>query len=329
MSKWLKGSEDNHELCRQQPTISQASMPRRLVRIDDVALSLVSYELEMTTRDCSRYAALSHCWSDPVPLKATRANLSRLSQGIPSGRQHDTDDTEQLPRTFREAVDLCRALDINYIWIDSLCIVQVDPEEWRVEAAKMGSVYANALLTIAATGAADSSEGCFPDPYVFRDDGDRLRKSRVTSFSISTASCGAGNGFPEEEGGHIIVRVYPYESGGIDQPVNLRDRGWTLQEHVLSSRIVHCADPELQWQCKTAFATEAGVTVRSTDPDLVCMQLATQLDLINDPRLRQQKADQIWRDWMEEYLNRSFTVREDRLAALAGMVQWAGAATSR
>lgn len=45
-----------------------------------------------------------------------------------------------LPKTFQDAVTTCKALDINYIWIDSLCILQDSPEDWAIQGSKMAQV---------------------------------------------------------------------------------------------------------------------------------------------------------------------------------------------
>jgi hypothetical protein len=42
----------------------------------------------------------------------------------------------ELPAIFHEAVLLTSALKIRYLWINSLCIVQDDPDDWEAEAAK-------------------------------------------------------------------------------------------------------------------------------------------------------------------------------------------------
>lgn len=58
-----------------------------------------------------------------------------------------------------------------YIWVDSLCIIQDDRVDWEREAAKMGSVYENALLTIAATDARDANYSLLDEAHdVFVDD---------------------------------------------------------------------------------------------------------------------------------------------------------------
>jgi hypothetical protein len=55
-----------------------------------------------------------------------------------------------------------------YIWIDSLCIIQDQQEDWQIESSKMGDVYRNSLFTIAATGFSDGHKGLFVerDPLV-------------------------------------------------------------------------------------------------------------------------------------------------------------------
>jgi hypothetical protein len=74
-----------------------------------------------------------------------------------------------MPKTFREAVELCRYLHIPYLWIDALCIVQPngpdgDDEDWQNQSAIMNQIYGQALLTIAATDAANVHQGCFTTP---------------------------------------------------------------------------------------------------------------------------------------------------------------------
>ncbi|KAL1614246.1 hypothetical protein SLS54_009896 [Diplodia seriata] len=69
------------------------------------------------------YAALSHCWVNHVPLRALKANIQDLQREI---------QEEELPRTFRDALAVTRQLGIPYLWIDSLCIIQDDKEDWAL-----------------------------------------------------------------------------------------------------------------------------------------------------------------------------------------------------
>jgi len=90
------------------------------------------------------YAALSHMWGDvnvSPPLQTIRYNYGEVKQSIPIRR---------LPRNFRDAVETCRRLGIQYVWIDSLCILQDSTEDWQKEALEMHRVYRNAEVTIIA-----------------------------------------------------------------------------------------------------------------------------------------------------------------------------------
>jgi hypothetical protein len=52
-------------------------------------------------------------------------------------------------------------LEIPFLWIDALCIVQDSPEELAYEISIMDSVYQNALLSIAAKGSPSAGHGLF------------------------------------------------------------------------------------------------------------------------------------------------------------------------
>lgn len=56
---------------------------------------------------------------------------------------------------------LTHRLGIRYIWIDAVCILQDSVEDWRTEASKMGNVYQNAYLVIAADLAVSCDIGIF------------------------------------------------------------------------------------------------------------------------------------------------------------------------
>ncbi|KAH9204844.1 hypothetical protein DL95DRAFT_271743, partial [Leptodontidium sp. 2 PMI_412] len=59
-------------------------------------------------------------------------------------------------------VRITRSLGIRYLWIDCLCIIEDDPQDWEQQAAAISSVYRHAYLTISASASLDSTSGCFP-----------------------------------------------------------------------------------------------------------------------------------------------------------------------
>ena len=119
------------------------------------------------------YLALSHCWGTSHRITTTRENVATHRVGIV---------LSDLPKTFKDAVHVARELEVPYLWIDSLCILQDDPADWEAEAKLMGDVYLNAYLTISALSSEDDSSGCFAD----MDTDPRLTLTYVSSDARAT-----------------------------------------------------------------------------------------------------------------------------------------------
>ncbi len=54
-------------------------------------------------------------------------------------------------------MELIRQLGEQYLWVDSLCIVRDDDVERHDQLERMGSIYANAYMTIVAAGGPHSA----------------------------------------------------------------------------------------------------------------------------------------------------------------------------
>ena len=52
---------------------------------------------------------------------------------------------------FREAVAAAYGLHIPFLWIDSMCILQDNPEDFEVKAAPMRQVYSNLACNLSPT----------------------------------------------------------------------------------------------------------------------------------------------------------------------------------
>jgi hypothetical protein len=111
----------DHKSCARRTNF----LPTQLIDVGTTAgpkLSLVpSAEIESDNR---LYLALSHCWGLTVPDtgKTTSGTLERHIVSISVG---------DLPRTFQVFIENARRLEIRYVWIDSLCIVQDDDDYSR------------------------------------------------------------------------------------------------------------------------------------------------------------------------------------------------------
>jgi hypothetical protein len=100
-----------------------------------------------------QYATLSHCWGEiPDKIVLTLENKASFQKALPESH---------LSQTFKDAITAARMLGFNYIWIDSLCIIQDSRDDWENEMTQMGKVYEYSTLTITATSSKDDNGGCF------------------------------------------------------------------------------------------------------------------------------------------------------------------------
>jgi hypothetical protein len=66
-----------------------------------------------------------------------------------------------LPRTIQDAIDLVKALDERYLWIDALCLVQNDGADLQKGVDVMDMIYERAIMTIVAA-AGDNANASLP-----------------------------------------------------------------------------------------------------------------------------------------------------------------------
>lgn len=103
------------------------------------------------TRPEGPYLALSHCWGTTgCPTETLTTNFGDFLQQLPP-----------LPPTFKDCLFVARKLGVRYVWIDSLCVVQDDRDDWARESALMHKVYNHGLCTVAAAASSDSNSGLF------------------------------------------------------------------------------------------------------------------------------------------------------------------------
>jgi Heterokaryon incompatibility protein (HET) len=236
-----------------------------------------------------KYITLSHCWGRLLPIQTVKANLQEFSKRIPY---------EHIPQTFRDAISITKALDISYLWIDALCIVQDCPEEWEAEASKMKHIYAGGFLNIAASDASDSQEGCFPV---------------LNSAKLGTKTC-----FDAEISNKVAGLVVRAQVGDFRQTTKntvLSTRGWVLQEQLLSRRMISCMSSNLHWECMKTYQTETGAQWALDGPTSR-----------GTPRLHWRYSvlslHRVWWSWMQSFSKRNFTSWRDRVPGLCGITQY-------
>lgn len=313
---WLSKCQKYHEQCNTVGVDRKDWCPTRL-------LDVGKHELEsddfIQLIDCRNsplenpsYLTLSHCWGYATFVCLNRSTLEDLRTGI---------SASLLPPTFRDAITIARRLQVQYLWIDSLCIMQDrdDSSDWLHEAALMEKVYSNAFLNISATGASDSSKGLFTrrNPRTLRPpeielslDGLKSSKSKVSTK-------------------YRLARTLFWRTELSQAP--LMKRGWVLQERLLAPRVLHFAHNQLLWECCEMDASE---TYPEELPPALAVETSTHFKrlnpLVDGPRLRQyglQEADsrffahELWKRIAEGYSKGLLTNGGDKLIALSGIAK--------
>jgi hypothetical protein len=297
--QWLKECNERH-LCAPHLT----PLPTRVLDLNESTHSQLITLVETKGR-VGRYVALSHCWGLSHRIKTTKSTIEAHKKGILF---------TMLPKTFQDAIVSSRKLGIRYLWIDTLCIIQDDMKDWELESSKMGEVYANSYITIAASSSIDDSSGLFPSMkarmdengigYVSSDalshgrpgpenvipdthvkegsDDPMFAISSSTAFFIYETANGTSKLFlsPEwmpssRKGDPLTYRIG--EFGRSFDPLSgepLSSRGWTLQERLLSPRTLHYGTNQMYWECQECLLAEDGAYFQ---PD--CRTLPTFRDL--------------------------------------------------
>jgi hypothetical protein len=314
IKQWMKDCEEAHPACRSSPRIATGAVPRRLIAIgrdDNAGIHLIDTREQPI--DSLSYVCLSHCWGKVQPLKSENETIANWKKNIP---------WELLPRTFQDAVTITRYLGFQYLWIDSLAIIQDSTEDWETEAANMGSIYHSAALVVSATGSADGQGGCFFDrPGFSAIRGTDVHGSDFTVYARSTlrhrAFFGASEG---DEHVHVNKAAYP-----------LLTRAWVLQEQLLGRFVLHFSRDELVFQCLGGISCECGALDGFRADSLLVIRQFLASARGNGRRSDGADAAEagdrpldFWRSLVREYSLKSITRDTDRLPALAGMAStWA------
>lgn len=110
----------------------------------------------------SRYVVLSYVWGKVKVYRARLSDFVDVQDGegkMNSHRRYLPLSRRQLPQTIRDAMFLVQAIGERYLWVDTLCITQDDPEEVASLIKVMDRIYENALLTIVAATGTNADSG--------------------------------------------------------------------------------------------------------------------------------------------------------------------------
>ncbi|OTB03586.1 hypothetical protein M426DRAFT_12307 [Hypoxylon sp. CI-4A] len=228
------------------------------------------------------------------PLQTINSNYQQMKKLI---------SAKSLPQNFLDAALVCTRLDIRYMWIDSLCIIQDSVADWRHEAAQMHLVYRNAKATIVATSATSSHDGFLQRSI------DEVPAIKI-AYSVE---------HPSSPGMHEQSNQYMIICRGKDREESQRmfavggskwnTRGWTMQERSLSTRNIHFCRNRIFYECRNCLRAEDNEPPQ--EPDLINSILWPRGKITSFSELYEH-----WQLFLTEYSQRNLTVPTDKLPAI-------------
>ncbi|KAI0904482.1 heterokaryon incompatibility protein-domain-containing protein [Ustulina deusta] len=301
MSLSLSGDLFESHECRQHHIENQPNkytLPTRLLNVnpldnpDDLRLD-VSEKIET-----DRYIALSHCWgqSDPDrhPLHCTiEDNVERRQSGF---------KLSELPKTFRDAIEVTRELDVQYLWIDSICIIQDRRDDWEQESKRMEQVFALAYCTIAATSAENPNAG-----FLGR---------QVDHDNIYVQ---------DPQGRRIYVSTNVANFDNNINSANLNKQAWVMQEKFLSPRTIHFGKNQIYGECRKEVYAGSKIFLTYRDQSKKYFRLNPAFP----SRLRRSgwvATLEFLQSLLKDYTQRGISIPTDRAVAISGLITRIGKA---
>jgi hypothetical protein len=229
--EWLRICDSTHPECRSK---WHCRLPRRLVDLDADEFKGPKLVLTASLKSNDiRYTVLSYCWGASRFLKTTKETVAAYHNEIPHS---------ELPKTFLDAIFITRELGLRYIWIDALCIIQDDHDDWAAESSKMGDIYHGSTLSVTANDSTSTSGGVFI-------------QGSASLFERTTYARAFLRAMYPKNNKETLIHVVP-EQGDLSA---LNERGWTLQESILSPRTIGVTNSELKWSCERGTFWESGI----------------------------------------------------------------------
>ena len=314
--EWMKQCITNHEKC---PPNMPVGLPTRLVKVSTLGEPESARLCEIDGQR-GYYCALSYCWGGDQDHKTLLECYEQYKTELPYS---------DLPKTITDAFQVTRSMGLQYIWIDSLCIIQDSNEDKQREIAEMMHIFQNTQLTFSAASASGVTNGFlqtnFNDPSIgafyhpLRMDEETMGSILISDMSSSFAAVGARQ-----------------------QAVN--QRGWTLQEALLTPRLLIFTNIHMVWKCQSGYQPDFAASSRDSRERRegispwdhwasLCGYYFTRLNEIDETSTPESPQTgeafdscnhalySVWHIVLGEYKTRHLTVENDRLPAISAIAQ--------
>lgn len=301
IKQWLSDCVDHHPQCdlRKHTADTSTTSPKRLIRVEiDLDGHLRVRLVSTSDQGPHPYVALSYCWGVAQSVILTEANIEAWYTEF---------SVSSLHQSIQDALLVVIGLGLNHLWVDALCIIQDCSTDKDEEISVMNLIYEQAKLTICVSSAATCTEGF-------------LQKRSFGEEPIPTLDYSALQiGCPSGEQGTVLVKnsecyqVYR-------EP--LYKRAWTLQEQMLSSRVLVYSSCQVWWECLEVKGCDRGKPYSISSNGGWVGVLPRNGLVKRVERNLNHDHDYLWKSWkeiVENYSDRKLSIAMDKLRALSGL----------
>jgi hypothetical protein len=307
---------DSLEHCATQchPWSPSDFLPTRLIRIAPKTktggeLQLIRSE-ELTGK--IKYASLSYCWGsrEDAAYQPT-TNLANVQVRMEGFGVHE------MSPVVRDAVKICRLLQLEYLWVDALCILQgqdpQDREDWAKESRTMVDVYRNAYITL-CIASTTSCRQSFLAPRI-------IKEGICVPIKTSDSEDELGSSYdiiPYD--GHFDSQDMSRYAGEVSNS-QWYSRGWVWQEMKFSPRLLIFAPTFVFFECASSQRCENGFTTSFSEKTERRVGGAAQ-------QILEKRPFDFWQIAVENFSSKQLTFERDKLPALAGLTSEVARITS-
>jgi hypothetical protein len=240
----------------------------------------------------SGFVSLSYCWGGEQSFQLNRTTQAGLEKGVAA---------TTLPKTLQDAIEVANNLALRYIWIDVLCILQDKPLDIATEIARMPIYYGANTVTLCAASA------------------DRVSQGFLAERSENSYDFGPFQIQYTTPKGHSFFQLFRERSMDVEP---IAGRAWTLQESLLSRRLLIFSSRQLFWHCMHIGRGCAGwhgeVPLHARLRPLIDVrQIVPRVHPIS--ALNNLSSSRLWDALVEDYTTRTLGVESDKLLAISAL----------
>jgi hypothetical protein len=321
---WLNECRTQHSQCLR----AESKLPKRVLDLGapDQPLKIALY---ISKDEVHPYVALSYTWGQSDRLVTSTRYLPgevgivepeclqvKKFRPVPVPGQKkpgkecivtcSTDDIpiEVFPPTQRDAIMITRGLGYQYLWIDSLCIIQDDKQDWAHQVVLLTDIYGGASLTISSSSTQSSTERILAP----------LHNDKCTIGSISTPT------------GEVFDALVGRPLKTLDLAEKfISTRGWVFQEGLVSNATLHYTDEGMVWECVAGThcghdQSDTGGKWKTRWRDLLNRDFSRSSHAVAIKRPWSSQYD-VWYDFVCSYSDRNLFDVHDKFPALAGVAR--------